>query len=166
MSVSLFGEVLVVRRLSVVLVAAIAVLFAFPLVALASTPVQTTASGTLLSHTQTLLRSADGNFTFSAVDVVAFSGGISGTATDTYTFTVHPNGSITGQGTESCSACTIGGRTGGYVENFSFTATPNFATFEGHFAVLSASGGLDGLRAEGTFQGAGFSETINLKYHF
>ncbi len=150
----------------IVTLAVMAVSLAFPLVALASAPIHTTASGTLLSHTQNLIRSADGNLTFSAVDVVAFSGGITGTATDTYTFTVHPEGSITGHGIETCSACTIGGRTGGYTENFSFTATSNFASFEGQFAVLSGSGGLDGLRGEGTFQGAGFSETINLNYHF
>jgi hypothetical protein len=138
----------------------------FPLVALASPPIHTTASGTLLSHTQTPIRSADGNLTFSAVDIVAFSGGITGTATDTYTFIVHPNGSITGHGIEACSACTIGGRTGGYTENFRFTATANFATFAGQFALLSGSGGLAGLHGEGTFQGAGFSETINLNYHF
>jgi hypothetical protein len=138
----------------------------FPLIALASSPIHATASGTLLSHTQTPIRSADGNLTFSAVDIVTFSGGETGTATDTYTFTAHPDGSITGHGTETCSACTIGGRTGGYTEVFSFTATANFATFAGQFALVSGSGELAGLRGEGTFQGAGFTETINLNYHF
>ncbi len=153
------------KRLIVVL-AAMVVSFAFPFVAFASPPVHTTFSGTLLSHTQTPIRSADGNLTFSAVDVVAFTGSVTGTATDTYTLTVHPDGSITGHGIETCAACTIGGRTGSYTENFSFTATANFATFAGQFAITSGSGGLDGLHGEGTFQGAGFSETINLNYHF
>jgi Protein of unknown function (DUF3224) len=154
------------HRVLAVSTAALAVLFVLPLVALASSPIHATASGTLLSHTQTPIRSADGNLTFSAVDIVVFSGDIAGTATDTYTFTVHPDGSITGHGTETCAACTIGGRTGGYTEAFNFTATANFASFAGRFAVLSGTGGLAGLRGEGTFQGAGFSETINLNYHF
>jgi hypothetical protein len=155
-----------VRKVFTVSLAVMALLLVFPLAAWASTPIHTMASGTLLSHTQNLIRSADGNLTFSAVDIVTFSGGITGTATDTYTFTVHPDGSITGHGVETCAACTIGGRTGGYTENFSFTATANFATFAGEFAILSGSGGLSGLRGEGTFQGAGFSETIALNYHF
>jgi hypothetical protein len=154
------------HRLFAVSLAAIALFLVVPFAASASAPIHTTASGTLLSHTQTLIRSSDGNLTFSAVDIVAFAGGETGTATDTYTFTVHPDGSITGHGTETCSACTIGGRTGGYTENFSFTATANFATFAGQFAILSGSGGLSGLRGEGTFQGAGFTEVINLNYHF
>jgi hypothetical protein len=147
-------------------IAIVALLLWLPGSAWASTPAHAVATGTLLSHTQTLVRAADGNATFSAVDTVVFAGGFTGTATDTYTFTVHPDGSITGHGTETCSACTIGGRTGGYTEVFSFTATPNFATFQGHFAVLDASGGLAGLHGEGTFQGAGFSETVALNYHF
>jgi hypothetical protein len=154
------------RRLVGVSGAIVALVFCLPVSAWASAPAQAVATGTLLSHTQTLVRSADGNLTFSAVDVVAFTGGITGTATDTYTFTSHPDGSITGHGTETCLACTIGGRTGGYTEVFSFTATANFASFAGHFTMLSATGGLDGLRGEGTFQGAGFSETILLNYHF
>jgi hypothetical protein len=155
-----------VRRVFAVSLAAIALSFVFPFAASASAPIHTTASGTLLSHTQTLIRSADGNFFFNAVDVVVLTGGVTGTATDTYTLTAHPDGSITGHGIETCSACTIGGQTGGYTEVFSFTATPNFATFAGQFAILSGSGGLSGLRGEGTFQGAGFSETIDLSYHF
>jgi hypothetical protein len=123
-------------------------------------------------HTQTLLRTAglSDNSTYTAVDKVTFTGGISGHPVDTYTFTVHPDGSTTGQGIETCTDCTIGGRTGGYTEVFSFTATPNFVTFQGPFTILSSTGGLAGLRAEGTFQGGatstGFTETISLNYHF
>src|SRR5690348_818473 len=91
----------------------------------ASAPTGTTASGTLLSHTQNLIRAADGNFIFSAPDIVALSGGVTGIVTDTYTPTAHPDGSIAGHGIETCSTCTIGGRTGGYTEAFSFTATAN-----------------------------------------
>jgi hypothetical protein len=147
-------------------VAAVIALLSVPLVAWAGPPTQTTANGTLLSHQQTLVRSADSNLTFNAVDTVAFTGGIDGTVTDTYTFTVHPDGSINGHGIETCGACTIGGRSGAYTEVFSFTATANFATFEGTFTLLTSSGGLSGLRGQGTFQGGGFSETIRLNYQF
>jgi hypothetical protein len=51
-------------------------------------------------------------------------------------------------------------------EVFSFTATANFAMFAGQFAILSGSGGLGNLHGEGTFQGAGFTETVDLNYDF
>ena len=139
---------------------------------MASPPTQAQATGVVLfsGHTQTLVRTADGNSTFNAVDQVTFTGDLSGNAVDTYTFTVHPDGSVTGHGIETCAACTIGSQTGGYTEAFSFTATPNFVTFQGHLTVLSGTGGLAGLRGEGTFQGevtpTGFSETVLLNYHF
>jgi hypothetical protein len=137
----------------------------------ASEPTQVQVAGFIpfANHTQTLLRTADGNLFFSAVDKVAYTGGVVGAPVDTYTFTVHPDGSITGQGIKTCTLCTIGGRTGGYTEVFNFTATPNFATFTGRFAVLSATGGLAGLQGEGTFVGGptatGFAETVVLNYH-
>jgi hypothetical protein len=108
---------------------------------------------------------------FAAVDTLSLTGGIIGTATDTYSYTVHRDGSITGHGTETCSACTIGGRTGTYTQAFNFTATPDFATFQGHFAFVDAGGGLAGLHGHGTFQGIAtsatdFSETMQLRYTF
>ncbi len=137
----------------------------------ATPPTHAEATGPGEGQSQTLLRTADGNSTYSAVDTLTFTGGIVGTPTDTYTFTVHPNGSITGHGRETCSACTIGGRTGSYTQVFTFTATPDFATFQGQFAFVSAGGGLAGLHGEGTFQGAatsatGFTETMRLNYSF
>ncbi len=150
--------------------------FLLSLVALVPTvwagpPTHAQATGPGQGQTQTLLRTAGGNSMFAAVDTLSFTGGIFGTPTDTYTYTVHPNGSITGHGTETCSACTIGGRTGSYTQVFSFTATPDFATFQGHFAFVDAGGGLAGLHGQGTFQGfatsaTGFSETMELNYSF
>jgi len=62
------------------------------------------------------------------------------------------------------------GRTGGYVESFAFTATPNLATLPGQFAVLRGTGGLTARRGKGTFQGnatnTGFIETVFLNFHF
>jgi hypothetical protein len=137
-----------------------------PFVAWAAPPTHTTVNGILAIHEEHLVESAGGNQTFDAVDHLVFTGGVNGSPVDTYTFTVHPNGSITGQGTETCDDCTIGGRTGSYTERFSFTATPNFATFEGQFTIQDSSGGLSGLRAEGSFVGVGTMETEQLNFHF
>jgi len=146
--------------------AVVVALLGVPVVAWAGPPTSTTANGTLVSHDQQLVGSAGGNQTFDAVDHLVFTGGLIGSPVDTYTFTVHPNGSITGHGTETCSDCTIGGRTGSYTERFSFTATANFATFDGQFTIQDSGGGLSGLRAEGSFVGVGVAETEQLNYHF
>jgi hypothetical protein len=131
----------------------------------------TRASGTFTAHSDVLqpFRTADGNTAYHAVDTVTFSGAISGTATDTYTLTVHRTGLITGQGTETCAACTVGGRTGGYTAVFSFSGT--LAQFAGHLTVVEATGGLTGLRGEGTFQGDAtgpgtFAGTTSISSHF
>ena len=153
-------------RLVGVSVTLVALLLWLPVAAWASPPAQAIATGAVISHSQTLIGTADGNQTFSAVDTLDFTGGITGTATDTYTFTVHPAGFITGHGTETCSSCTIGGRTGAYTEVFTFTAPADFATFQGHFTFVNASGDLNGLRGEGTFQGVDVIETVQLNYQF
>jgi len=137
----------------------------------AGPPTHAQATGPGQGQTSTLIRTAGGNSTYAAVDTLSLTGGIIGLVTDTYTYTVHPDGSITGHGTETCSACTIGGRTGTYTQAFSFTATPDFATFQGHFAFVNAGGGLAGLHGDGTFQGVatsatGFDETMQVQYTF
>src|SRR5258708_35156353 len=67
-------------------------------------------------HTQTLLRTAglSDNSTYTAVDKLTFTGGISGHPVDTSTLTMHPGGSTTGQGIEHCTQCPIRGRAGGH----------------------------------------------------
>jgi len=147
--------------------ATVVALLGGPVVAWAAPPTHSTVNGTILKHDESPPhRSAGGNLTIDAVDHLVFTGGVNGFPVDMYTYTVHPNGSITGQGTEQCDNCTIGGRTGNYTERFSFTATPGFATFEGRFTIQEASGGLSGLRAEGSFVGVGSTELEQLNYHF
>lgn len=146
------------------------------LVALAPTawagpPMHAQATGPGEGQSSELIRTAGGTSMFAAVDTLSFTGGILGMPTDTYTYMVLPDGSITGHGTETCSACTIGGRTGSYTQVFNFTATADFATFEGHFAFVNAGGGLAGLHGHGTFQGfatsaTGFNETMQLEFTF
>jgi hypothetical protein len=131
---------------------------------------QPTASGDwhLVSHTQTLLRTADGNSFFAVVESPLYSGGLSGTAVDTYTLIVHRDGSLNAQGTETCTGCTIGGRTGDYTATFSFSASgtrqESRVTFQG------GSGGLAGLHGGGSFQVTHLTPTVGgtyaYDYHF
>ena len=158
------------RRALVLLVCVLSLVALAP-TAWASSPTHAQASGPGVGQTAALLRTAGGNEKWAAVDTLSFTGGILGSPIDTYTYTVHADGSIVGHGTETCSACTIGGRTGSYTQQFNFTATPNFATFQGHFAFVNAGGGLAGLHGQGTFQGVatsatGFNETMDLQYTF
>lgn len=132
----------------------------------ASQPGLATGSGVVFSHTQTLIRVADGNATFSVVDLSVDSGGLSGTVTDTYTATIHPDGTATGKGIETCSSCTIGGRTGSYVATFTIMGNADFSQYGGHLTFLQSGGGLAGLQGEGTFSGSGPFFTYSLNYHF
>jgi hypothetical protein len=132
----------------------------------ATQPTLETGTLTLTSHVQTLIHAADGNLAYAAVDISVDTGVITGTTTDTYTFTGHPDGMITGQGRETCSSCTIDGRTGSYTANFTFFATATFSQFHGQFTFVSGQGGLAGLRGEGTYQGGGNTGTFTLNIHF
>src|SRR5919204_5095657 len=80
----------------------------------ATPPTQATATSTVLSFTQTVIRTADGNTTYAFADTFVWMGGISGAATETGTYTVHSNGRATGRAVETCSSCTIGGRAGSF----------------------------------------------------
>jgi hypothetical protein len=131
----------------------------------ATPPSQATAIySTLLSFTQTPIRTADGNTTFAIVDSFVWMGGISGTATDTATVTVHPNGLLTSHGVETCSSCTIGGRTGSFTAVFTLTSNATATQiYTGRFTFLSATGGLAGLHGGGTFPKA---MSLSFSYHF
>jgi hypothetical protein len=131
--------------------------------ALAAPPTQALGTYTLLSSTPTLIRTADGNQTFAVVDKTQYTGQISGLPTDTYMLTLHPDGTFTAHGIETCT-CTIGGRTGDYVAVFSFQGTSAMA--QGHITFTSASGGLTGLHAQGIFVGSAATGTISVIYHF
>jgi hypothetical protein len=131
---------------------------------------QPTASGTwqVTSTTLTLLQTADGNRFYAVVQSGFYSGGLSGTVADAYTLEVHSDGSTNAQGTETCTSCTIGGRTGGY------TATVSAAVSGSHennrLTFQTGSGGLAGLRGEGsivvTQRTPTLSGTYAYDYHF
>jgi hypothetical protein len=129
-----------------------------------------TASGTfvlvdLASRSITLERTADGNQILSVQhETPLYSGGLSGVAVDNYTLIVHADGSVVGHGTETCSACTIGGRSGAYTAIFTLQGTT--AHVSGHLTFQSGSGGLVGLHGGGgTFEG-GASGTYSYEFLF
>jgi hypothetical protein len=117
----------------------------------------TTALGTfslvdLANRIITLERTADGNQIMSVRhETPLYSGGLNGIAVDDYALIVRADGSVTGQGTETCSACTIGGRTGDYTATFALRGTT--AHVSGRLTFQSGSGGLAGLHGGGTFEG-------------
>jgi len=90
------------------------------------------------------------------VSSITSVGGVTGVATDTQTVVTRADGSINADGTEVCSSCTIGGRTGSYIAAYSFTVSVA-GVVAGHLTFTSGSGGLAGLHGEGTFTAGTYS---------
>ena len=90
------------------------------------------------------------------VSSITWVGGVTGVATDTETVVTRADGSMNGDGTEVCSSCTIGGRTGSYIAAYSY-AVSVAGVVAGHLTFTSGSGGLAGLQGEGTFTGGTYS---------
>jgi hypothetical protein len=128
----------------------------------ATTSPSAVASGsyTFVQTSSTHIRSAGGD----SFDLQVFSltsvGGVTGVATDTQTAVTHADGSINANGTEVCSSCTIGGRTGSYIAAYSLTASG--AGVAGHLTFTSGGGLLAGLHGEGTFT----VDTYSYNYRF
>jgi hypothetical protein len=121
------------------------------------------ASGsyTFVQTSSTHIRTTGGD----SFDLQVFSltsvGGLTGVATDTQTAVTHADGSIDATGTEVCSSCTIGGRTGSYIAAYSLTASVS-GVVAGHLMFTSGSGGLAGLHGDGTFT----ADTYSYNYRF
>src|SRR5581483_7768333 len=109
-----------------------------------------TGTWTLVSQTKTLIGTAGGNQFFSVVESPAYVGGLTGTAVDRYLLVVHADGSLHGQGIETCDNCTIGGRTGDYIATFTFAASGTQQ--HSRLVFQGGTGGLTGLHGEGTFE--------------
>jgi hypothetical protein len=99
----------------------------------------------------TLVAAPAGNLFFHEVAPLGYTGGVSGTSTDVDNFVVHANGTYEGAGRESCSACTIDGRTGSYVASFNFQGSGDVYT--GNLWTISTGGGLAGMHLGGKFVG-------------
>ena len=117
---------------------------------------QPVATGTfhLISRTLTLIKTADGNSFYSVEEFPAYAGGLVGTADDRYTLIKHADGSFNAQGAETCTGCTIGGRTGDYTAVFAFSKKTS-GEQESRLTFTSGSGGLAGLHGGGTFHATG-----------
>ena len=90
------------------------------------------------------------------VSSITSVGGVTGVATDTQTVVTRADGSINADGTEVCSSCTIGGRTGSYIAAYSLTVSVS-GVVAGHLTFTTGSGGLAGLHGEGTFTAGTYS---------
>jgi hypothetical protein len=137
----------------VALVAALVAGVAHP--AAASTKVTATGSFglNLLSITVT---SAGQNTLADLVGQIPYSGDLSGLSDNTESDVAHSDGSYHGHGTNSCTACTLGGRAGGFTAVYEITGSNYFTTqapFQGHLTFTGGTGGLAGLHGGGTFQG-------------
>jgi ABC-type Fe3+/spermidine/putrescine transport system ATPase subunit len=132
----------------------------------ASATLPATANGSFafLSDTVTPMRSADGNLFLGEVASIEYSGGLTGVVTATDTIVVHGDGSLNGHGTETCTSCTIGGRTGSFTAVFEFTGANG--QFQGTYTFSAGAGGLTGLHGQGAFQGNFASNDYSYDYHF
>jgi hypothetical protein len=88
---------------------------------------------------------------FSEVAVISYDGDLTGVATDTDVFILHPDGSYFARGAEMCELCTLAGRSGSYSSTFTFSGTGS--DYRGVLAFTRGTGGLAGLHGGGQFQG-------------
>jgi hypothetical protein len=129
--------------------------------ATASTKVTATGSFglNLLSITVT---AAGQNTLDDLVGQIPYSGDLSGLSDNTESDVAHSDGSYLGQGTNSCTSCTLGGRVGGFTAVYQITGSNYFTTlspFQGHLTFTGGTGGLAGLHGGGTFQGDALGNT-------
>ncbi len=152
------------RKLLIVSASVVTVFAGLALPAAASR--RATASGTYTTSvvSKEVIRVADGVTVVKEVDTDVYAGDLIGAATDRYTLRVFANGSFTGEGTEVCHSCTLGGRTGGFTARFRFTGSGN--NYTGTETFIRGTGGLRGLRGGGSFRGTASGNTYSYAYHF
>ena len=103
----------------------------------------------VVSSTTTSTRSADGNTFVTLARTTAFSGTITGMASDTATVVFHSDGTTSGNGAGTC-LCTVDGRTG--TIQYSFVGSGIFqVSGSGQYFLGRGTGGLAGLHVEGPF---------------
>jgi hypothetical protein len=133
-----------------------------------------TATGTysILTETSTPVTTIDGYAISRGDATLSYGGGLTGSATFTDTSVQSPGLSFWAIGTEVCSSCTLGGRTGGFTAVWSYSGAftnpnpPVSFSYSGHLTVISATGGLAGLRLYGTLSGTQSSYAYYDNYSF
>jgi hypothetical protein len=126
-----------------------------------------TARGTFAFQSRTLTpagTAGDGAAVFDEAATIAYSGDLTGVVVATDKVVVRPDGSLSGRGSETCSACTIAGRTGGFTAVFEFSGNADHVT--GRERLVSATGELAGLRVDGTFEAGPGGNTYAFDVHF
>jgi hypothetical protein len=151
---------------SVTFLAVLLVTLLFVQPALATTPSGGSGTFTFAAAPTQPSRTAGGNTFLTLSGTEAISGAITGAATVDFTQVIHSSGEANSNGLITCT-CVIGTSSGTVVFRFegsgAFTAADPFA---GQFTVLSASGGLSGLRGDGTFSAIDGGGTYTFRWHF
>jgi hypothetical protein len=125
-----------------------------------------TACGTFAFLTRTLTpagTAGDGAAIFDEAATIAYSGDLTGVVVAGDKVVVHPDGSLSGRGSETGSVCTIAGHAGGFTAVFEFSGTADRVT--GRERFVSATGGLAGLRVDGTFEAGPGGNTYAFDVH-
>ena len=133
--------------------------------AFATTPAE--GSGTFtFAPTVTSSRTADGNTFLTLTATEAISGAITGAATVQFNQVIHSSGEANVKGLITC-ACSVGGQSGTVEFRFEGTGAGTAASpLDGQFVIQNGSGGLAGLRGNGTFHGVGPGGTYTVRWHF
>ena len=110
------------------------------------------------------VRTADGN---TILTVTARPGRFTGTFTGAYSENLrivrHADGSFNFAAEVTC-LCTVDGMTGTMTIKLDGTGTPT-GSFDAHYRIIAASGGLEGLQGQGTLSGPTPS-TYSGEHHF
>jgi hypothetical protein len=110
------------------------------------------------------MRAAGGNTFLTVERSAALTGTYSGTSTDSATIVIHRDGTANIHGAGVC-VCTVDGRTG--TLEYRFQGSGTFpTTLEGQYVIGHATGGLEGLHAQGPFAGAFTSVVYGGQHHF
>jgi hypothetical protein len=110
-------------------------------------------------------RTADGNSIVTQIQAFNDTGVLTGTETDTVTFTFHPDGTLNLRA-EVAFTGTVAGRPGTLSQRFQ--GTGDTVSFQGHLETLGGTGALADLHGQGTFQGSATTGvgTYVFHYHF
>jgi hypothetical protein len=109
-------------------------------------------------------RSADGNLFLTYTRPGVNTGTYTGPYVQELEVVIHPNGRTNFRGTTTC-VCTVEGQTGTLVIRFQGTGMAG-AQFSGSYVVVGGTDGLENLRGQGIFAGAGLTGTYSGRHHF
>jgi uncharacterized protein DUF3224 len=129
-----------------------------------SIPVTTTFTDTSATTTAFHQDGSSGSVTVTQDVTVVYVGDLSGKVTEMITLVLRADGTGNFHGVDTCS-CMLGSRVGMIQLRFEGTINPG-DTFQGQFVLQGGTGGLTGLRGEGTFHGAANSGSFSGFFHF